>query len=102
MEKVLTKNIRNLCLLGHSGGGKTSLAKAIARSIDAGCSRIQFTPDLLPSDVTGINYFNQKQIKKKQQKLLKKKYNMKLVIYLKNILKLELKKMVKLKMEILR
>ena len=42
------------------GTGKTSLAKAIARSIDAGCSRIQFTPDLLPSDVTGINYFNQK------------------------------------------
>ena len=42
------------------GTGKTSLAKAVARSIDAGCSRIQFTPDLLPSDVTGINYFNQK------------------------------------------
>jgi len=42
------------------GTGKTSLAKAVARSIDAGCTRIQFTPDLLPSDVTGINYFNQK------------------------------------------
>ncbi len=42
------------------GTGKTSLAKAIARSIDAGCTRVQFTPDLLPSDITGINYFNQK------------------------------------------
>ena len=29
MEKVLTKNIRNVCLLGHSGGGKTSLAEAM-------------------------------------------------------------------------
>ena len=42
------------------GTGKTSLAKAVARSIDAGCARVQFTPDLLPSDITGINYFNQK------------------------------------------
>lgn len=43
------------------GIGKTTLAKALARSIDCTFSRIQFTPDLLPSDVTGINYFNQKQ-----------------------------------------
>jgi len=42
------------------GIGKTTLAKALARSIDCSFSRIQFTPDLLPSDVTGINYFNQK------------------------------------------
>jgi len=42
------------------GIGKTTLAKALARSIDAKFSRIQFTPDLLPSDVTGINYYNQK------------------------------------------
>ncbi|MGM9652929.1 MAG: AAA family ATPase [Eubacteriales bacterium] len=42
------------------GTGKTTLAKALARSVSADCKRIQFTPDLLPSDVTGINYFNQK------------------------------------------
>lgn len=42
------------------GIGKTTLAKALARSIDCRFARIQFTPDLLPSDVTGINYFNQK------------------------------------------
>ena len=42
------------------GTGKTSLAKALAASISADCRRIQFTPDLLPSDVTGINYYNQK------------------------------------------
>lgn len=43
------------------GTGKTTLAKALARSIDLKFSRIQFTPDLLPSDVTGLNYFNQKE-----------------------------------------
>lgn len=42
------------------GIGKTTLAKAMARSLDCSFSRIQFTPDLLPSDVTGINYYNQK------------------------------------------
>jgi len=42
------------------GIGKTTLAKALARSIGCSFSRIQFTPDLLPSDVTGILYFNQK------------------------------------------
>ena len=41
------------------GVGKTMLAKALARSLDLSFQRIQFTPDLLPSDVTGINYFNQ-------------------------------------------
>ncbi|CRK58441.1 FIG022979: MoxR-like ATPases [Alloactinosynnema sp. L-07] len=40
------------------GVGKTSLAKALARSIDCSVSRIQFTPDLLPSDVTGVSIFN--------------------------------------------
>jgi MoxR-like ATPase len=57
-----------LCLLaeGHliiedfPGVGKTSLAKALARSVDCAFSRLQFTPDLLPSDVTGVNVFNQR------------------------------------------
>jgi MoxR-like ATPase len=57
-----------LCLLaeGHliiedlPGVGKTTLAKALARSVDLSFSRMQFTPDLLPSDVTGVNVFNQR------------------------------------------
>jgi MoxR-like ATPase len=55
------------CLLaeGHlliedvPGVGKTMLAKSIARSIDCSFRRIQFTPDLLPTDITGVNVFNQ-------------------------------------------
>ena len=39
--------------------GKTMLAKALARSLDCRFARLQFTPDLLPSDVTGVNVFNQ-------------------------------------------
>lgn len=42
------------------GVGKTSLVSAVARSIDCGFKRIQFTPDLLPSDVTGFSVYNQK------------------------------------------
>jgi MoxR-like ATPase len=57
-----------LCLFseGHliiedfPGVGKTTLAKALARSVDCSFSRLQFTPDLLPSDVTGVNVFNQR------------------------------------------
>ncbi|MGY0005718.1 AAA family ATPase [Micromonospora sp. I033] len=41
------------------GVGKTKLAKAMARSIDCSVRRIQFTPDLLPSDVTGVSVYNQ-------------------------------------------
>jgi len=40
------------------GIGKTMLAKALARSVDCSVSRIQFTPDLLPSDVTGVNVYS--------------------------------------------
>ena len=42
------------------GVGKTMLAKAIAKSVGCSFKRIQFTPDLMPSDVTGIHYYNQK------------------------------------------
>ncbi|GAA2077576.1 AAA family ATPase [Aeromicrobium tamlense] len=41
------------------GVGKTALARALARSVDGSVRRIQFTPDLLPSDVTGVSVFNQ-------------------------------------------
>jgi MoxR-like ATPase len=42
------------------GIGKTTLAKALAKSLGCTFQRIQFTPDLLPSDITGITFFNQK------------------------------------------
>ena len=41
------------------GVGKTMLAKALARSIDCPVRRVQFTPDLLPSDITGVSAYNQ-------------------------------------------
>ena len=58
-----------VCILcsGHTlledvpGMGKTMLAKALSKSIDSSFSRVQFTPDLLPSDLMGLNYFNQKE-----------------------------------------
>src|ERR671916_1282174 len=61
-----TLELSVLCLFseGHliiedlPGVGKTTLAKALSRSIDCSFSRLQFTPDLLPSDVTGVNVFN--------------------------------------------
>lgn len=73
MEKVLVGQSHTIDLLltailaeGHvliedmPGTGKTVLSSSLAKSIDGKFSRIQFTPDLLPSDVTGLNYYNQK------------------------------------------
>jgi MoxR-like ATPase len=50
----------HLIIEDFPGVGKTMLTKALARSVDCSFSRLQFTPDLLPSDVTGVNVFNQK------------------------------------------
>lgn len=65
-DEVLDLVIISLFCGGHvliedvPGTGKTMIAKALSAAIDGEFRRIQFTPDLLPSDVTGINYFDMK------------------------------------------
>ena len=51
----------NILLEDVPGTGKTVLAKALARTLGCSFKRIQFTPDLLPSDITGIHFFNMKE-----------------------------------------
>ena len=64
-EEVITLLLAAFAAGGHvlledvPGTGKTVLAKSTAKSMDLSFGRIQFTPDLLPSDVTGLNYFDQ-------------------------------------------
>lgn len=65
-DDVIRKIVICLICSGHilledvPGTGKTTLAKALARSLDCDFKRVQFTPDLLPSDLTGVNFYHQK------------------------------------------
>lgn len=62
MDLLLTAMLSggHVLLEDMPGTGKTMLAKSLAKSIDGTYRRVQFTPDLLPSDVTGLHYYNQK------------------------------------------
>jgi len=65
-EEIVDLILTSILCSGHillediPGVGKTTLAKTVAKSLNLSFSRIQFTPDLLPSDVTGINFYNPK------------------------------------------
>lgn len=67
-KEVASKVLMALLAEGHvliedvPGVGKTTLAKAVAKSIDCTYSRIQFTPDLLPSDILGVSIYNQRDL----------------------------------------
>jgi len=64
-EKVIEKVLVCLLCKGHvliedvPGVGKTTMVHSLAKSLDMSFRRIQFTPDLLPSDVTGVSVYNQ-------------------------------------------
>ena len=65
-EETITLLLTGLLAGGHvliedvPGMGKTVLARALAKSVDGKFGRVQFTPDLLPSDVTGLNVYDQR------------------------------------------
>lgn len=66
-DNVIDLMLISLISSGHvlledvPGTGKTMLAKSLAKSLDCSFKRVQFTPDLLPSDLSGINFYNQKE-----------------------------------------
>ena len=76
-EDVIQLLLASLAAGGHvlledvPGTGKTVLAKSLAKSMDFRFKRVQFTPDLLPSDVVGLSYYNQDHLLLYQDKALR-------------------------------